>query len=62
MRSSLIVDGEEEGTMNDRNAVALGWLEVRLLAAQVFQLRTLLTDTSAKAVCQIEILKSKMLI
>ena len=47
--------------MDDRNAAALGWQEVRLLAAQVFQLRPMSTDTHAKAMHQNEILKTKCL-
>ena len=62
MRSSLIqLVGKEGRTIDARNAVALGQLEVRLLAVQVFQLRTMLIDTHTKAMCQIEILKNKML-
>ena len=54
-----VVGGEEGGTMDAMNAAALGWQEVRLLAAQVFQLRTMLIDTCAKAIHQIEILKQQ---
>ena len=52
-----VVGGEEGGTVDARNAVALGRQEVRLLAVQVLQLRTMLIDTCAKAMHQIEILK-----
>ena len=54
-----VVGGEEGGTMDARNAAALGRQEVRLLAAQVFQLRTMLIDTRAEAMRQIEILKKQ---
>lgn len=61
--SKIIIDvcAEERRTMDARNAVSLGWNEVRLLATQVFQLRSLI-DTHAKDKCKIEILKQKMII